>query len=103
MPRTACWAAIIAGAFNLRDRRCSAPISRSGCPAGHPPMPWDPSCRSESTLQRAAEFFLWLGGHGGARLAHRLRRRRSAFSSLFYMGIGFREPVMESRRFSAWP
>jgi hypothetical protein len=100
VPRTACWAAIIAGAFNLVTEVFGAD-KPAPAPGGHPlPMPMGPELPVKVTLQRAAEFFLWLGGLVALASLIGFVPAIGVFVVL-YMGIGFREPAWRAA-FSAW-
>ncbi len=91
VPRTACWAALIAGAFNLVTEIFGAD-KPAPAPGGHAlPMPMGPELPVKIMLQRAAEFFLWLGGL--VALASLIGFVPAIGVFVFvYMGIGFREP-----------
>jgi TctA family transporter len=99
VPRTACWAAIIAGAFNLVTEIFGAD-KPSPAPGGHTlPMPMGPELPVNVMLRRAAEFFLWLGGL--VALASLIGFVPAIGVFVFvYMGIGFREPVARAAIFA---
>jgi len=98
VPRTACWAAIIAGAFNLVTEIFGAdkPAPAPGAHAAH--IPSAPELPAKIMLRRAVEFFLWLGGL--VALASLIGFVPAIGVFVFvYMGIGFREPLVRAAIF----
>ena len=99
VPRTACWAALIAGSLNLVTELFGGYRPKAAAGDSHDLPPTDTPLEPAVMLRRAAEFFGWLAG---------LILLAGLFGFLpaiglfvfVFMSIGFKQPLLRSAIFS---